>query len=920
MNPLKELKEYGQSFWLDYIRRSLITSGELERLVKEDGLRGVTSNPTIFQKAIAGSSDYDDTLKNIIDSEPHVDARNLYEKLTVEDIQMAADVLREVYEETDGSDGFVCVELSPNLAHDTKGSIEEARYLWKEVRRPNLMVKVPATAEGIPVIEILISQGINVNVTLMFSLSHYEAVARAYLKGLERCSNPHKVSSVASFFVSRVDKAVDKALEDIGTPGALSLRGKIAIANAKMAYKRFKEVFSGENWEHLKKRGARLQRPLWASTGTKNPAYSDVLYVEELVGPDTINTMPPATLNAFRDHGKVRSAIEEDLEKAEEALNSLASLGVDLGEITEKLQADGVDSFADSFDSLLDTLKDKRQEIIHGLKDHQTLFLGEYKNRVDERLKTWKKQNYSRRLWSKDPTLWFPEPKPEITDRLGWLELPELMHERLEELDSFAKQVMDGGISHAVVLGMGGSSLAPDVFQKTFGNAPGYPELIVLDSTHPSAVRTVEDRLDLNSTLFLISSKSGTTLETLSLFRYFWNKVSNITGTPGHHFVAITDPGTPLMKLAQEGGFRHVFQAKSDVGGRYSAFTDFGLVPAALIGMDIHRLLDRAWIASENCSFSVSEEKASGLILGAALGEIAENRDKITFLVSPSLLSFPDWAEQLIAESTGKDDKGIVPVVNEPLASPADYGEDRFFIFLSLEGDDNRELEDLIKSLEEAGHPTVRHNLKEKFDLGMEIFWWEIAVASAGSVIGIHPFNQSDVQLAKDFTKKAMEKEGKGEEQNQSKVETLSIDEPEVLAEALKNWLDQAKPGDYVALQAYLSPTSETTAALQNLRLELLKRTRLATTMGYGPRFLHSTGQLHKGGPNTGLFLQIVDEPKIDLPIPETDYSFNSLIKAQALGDYLALKQRERRVLRVNLKTDIRRGFEILEDLLQNQS
>jgi transaldolase/glucose-6-phosphate isomerase len=918
MNPLKELQKYGQSFWLDYIRRSLITGGELERLVKEDGLRGVTSNPTIFQKAIAGSSDYDGTLKDIIDTEPHVDARNLYEKLAVEDIQMAADILRDVYEETDGSDGFVSMELSPNLAHDTKGSIEEARHLWKKVNRPNLMVKVPATPEGIPVIDALIAEEINVNITLMFSLSHYEAVAHAYLKGLERCSNPHKVSSVASFFVSRVDKAVDKALEDIGTPEALSLRGKIAIANAKMAYKRFKEVFSGENWEQLKKNGARLQRPLWASTGTKNPAYSDVLYVEELIGPDTINTIPPATLNAFRDHGKVHSAIEEDLEKAGEALNSLASLGVDIGEITEKLQADGVDSFADSFDSLLNTLKDKQHEIIHGLKDHQTLFVGEYKDRVDERLKAWKEQNYSRRLWSKDATLWFPEPKPEIIDRLGWLELPELMHERLEELNSFAKQVMNEGISHAVVLGMGGSSLAPDVFQKTFGNAPGYPELIVLDSTHPSAVRSVEDKLDLSQTLFLVSSKSGTTLETLSLFRYFWNQVSNITETPGDHFMAITDPGTPLMKLAQERGFRKVFQAKPDVGGRYSALTDFGLVPAALIGMDIHRLLDRAWIASENCSFSVPEEKASGLILGAALGEITKNRDKVTFLVSPSISSFPDWIEQLIAESTGKDDKGIVPVVNEPLALPDDYDEDRFLVFLSLEGDDNREPEDLLKSFEKAGHPVVRHNLTEKFDLGREIFWWEIAVASAGSVIGIHPFNQPDVQLAKDFTKKAMEKESQSGEQGQSEVKTLSIDDPEALAEALKNWLNQAQPGDYFALQAYLSPTSETTSALQNLRLELLKRTRLATTMGYGPRFLHSTGQLHKGGPNTGLFLQIIDEPKIDLSIPKTDYSFSSLIKAQALGDYMALKQRERRVLRVNLKTDIGRGFEILEDLIQN--
>jgi transaldolase/glucose-6-phosphate isomerase len=919
MNPLKELQQYGQSFWLDYIRRSLITGGELERLVKEDGLRGVTSNPTIFQKAIAGSSDYDDTLKNIIEADPHVKAQTLYEKLAIEDIQLAADVLRAVYEETDGADGFVCLELSPDLAHDTKGSIEEARRIWREVGRSNLMVKVPATSEGIPVIESLIAEGINVNITLMFSLAHYEAVAQAYWRGLERCSDPHRVASVASFFVSRVDKAVDKALEGVGTPEALDLRGKIAIANAKVVYKRFKELFCGERWEKMEKKGARVQRPLWASTSTKNPAYADVLYAEELIGAGTINTMPPATLNAFRDHGQLRSAIGEGVEEAEASLRRLASLGVDLEAITKELQEEGVDSFAESFDSLLETLKDKRQTIIHALKEHQTLFLGAYENQVDKRLKTWKKQNFSRRLWAKDPTLWFPEPKTEITDRLGWLELPEAMHERLEEFVSLANQVKNEGMSQVVLLGMGGSSLAPDVFQKTFGNAEGYPELVVLDSTHPSAVRSVEDKLDLDRTLFVVSSKSGTTLETLSLFRYFWKQMSQITEKPGPHFVAITDPGTPLLKLGLERGFRRVFQANPDVGGRYSAFTDFGLVPAALIGMDIHRLLDRAWIAAENCSFCMSEEKATGLALGAALGELAGERDKLTFVTSPALRSFPDWVEQLIAESTGKDGKGIVPVADEPFASPDEYSQDRLFVFLFLEGDDDGELEKRMKALQEAGHPVVRHDLVDKFDLGKEIFCWEIAVASAGSVIGIHPFNQPDVQLAKDFVQKAMEKGGESGGEDISEMEAFPIDKPDILARALKDWISQAQPGDYAAIQAYLSPTQETTAALQNIRLEILKRTRLATTTGYGPRFLHSTGQLHKGGPNSGLFLQIVDEPKIELPVPETDFTFKSLIKAQALGDFQALKQRGRRVLQVDMKTDIGRGFEILEDLLQNQ-
>jgi len=549
------------------------------------------------------------------------------------------------------------------------------------------------------------------------------------------------------------------------------------------------------------------------------------------------------------------------------------------------------------------------------MSDYQTFKIGEFQAQVDERLKLWKRQNFSRRLWSKDPTLWFSETKPEITDRLGWLSLPEMMHGRLEELVSFAEQVKDEGMSHVVLLGMGGSSLAPDVFQKTFGNVEDYPQLFVLDSTHPSAVLAEEEKLDLQRTLFLVSSKSGTTLETLSLYRYFWNRVSQAVEKPGRHFVAITDSGSALQKLAIDRGFRRVFEANPDVGGRYSALTYFGMVPAALIGMDIHNLLDRAWVAAENCAFFISEENASGLILGAALGEIAKKRDKLTFFASLSISSFPDWLEQLIAESTGKDGKGILPVAGEPSVSSEDYGQDRLFVFLTLKGEDDKEMEERMNALKQAGHPVIRIELKDKFDLGREIFTWEMAVASAGSVLGIHPFNQPDVQLAKDFTRKAMEKGGK--ETEGSTVDTWSIDDSEGLDQALKEWLSQSQPRDYIALQAYLAPTPKMTEALQDIRLELLYRTHLATTLGYGPRFLHSTGQLHKGGQNRGLFLQLIDEPGIELPVPESGYDFKNLIKAQAEGDYRALKERGRRVLRVNLKTDVGRGIRRLHDVIQ---
>jgi len=551
---------------------------------------------------------------------------------------------------------------------------------------------------------------------------------------------------------------------------------------------------------------------------------------------------------------------------------------------------------------------------MNSMKDFQTFRLGEWKTQVNERLKLWKKQGFSRRLWEKDPTLWFSEPQPEITDRLGWLALPEMMQNKLDELSSFAEQIKDEGISHVVLLGMGGSSLAPDIFQKTFGNVPGYPELLVLDSTHPSALLSLENKLDLYRTLFIVSSKSGTTLETLSLFRYFWNKVRLDTGNPGRHVIAITDSGTPLMKLAQERGFRRIFEANPDVGGRYSALTYFGIVPAALIGMDIRTLFDRAGIASENCASDVSEEKAAGIILGAFLGEISRDRNKLTFFASDSIRSFPEWLEQLIAESTGKEGKGILPVAGEPLISVSEYGQDRFFVFLTLIGESDSKIEGRMEALKKGGHPFARIELSDKFDLGREIFSWEVAVASAGSVLGIHPFNQPDVQLAKDFTKKAIEKIG--EEKEESDEETWSLDESGTLVQALKGWLGQAEPGDYIALQAYLPPSDETTEALQGIRFELLKQTRLATTFGYGPRFLHSTGQLHKGGPDSGLFLQIVDEPNVDLPVPETDYDFRTLIKAQSLGDYRALKERGRRIIRINLEADIQKGLERLYSII----
>jgi transaldolase/glucose-6-phosphate isomerase len=833
---------------------------------------------------------------------------------------MAADVLRPVYNSTAGTDGFVSLEVSPRLARDTTETIAEARRIWDTVGRPNLMVKVPATPEGINAFEVLIAEGLNINVTLIFSLAQYEAVANAYIRGLARSAHPEQVASVASFFVSRLDTAVDSALDGIGTPEALALRGRIAIAESRVAYRRFSGLFHGEPFSALRQRHGHPQRLLWASTGTKNPLYSDVLYVEELIGPETVNTVPPATLDAFRNHGKARASLETGIEDAEATLARLANVGIDLQAINERLLAEGLAAFATSFEKLRATLEEKRRAIVVGSVDRQQLRVGTYQSKIDERIRSWSSADFSRRLWRKDPTLWASKPLPELDDRLGWLTLPETMHECIPDLRAFAKEIKDEGIRHVVMLGMGGSSLAPEVYQRTFGSAPGHPTLLVLDSTHPAAVQAIDAQIDPALTLFIVSSKSGTTLEPLSFFRYFWQRVAQTTSTPGRHFVAITDPGTSLERLAAKRGFRRVFHAPPDVGGRYSALTVFGLVPAALIGIDIHRLLDRAWTMAEASAFCVPVSDNPALVLGAALGEQTRaGRDKVTFVASPSLAALPVWLEQLIAESTGKDDKGIVPVADEPVAAPGVYGSDRFFVHMQVDGDKDGALDQQVAALEAAGHPVARIRLAEKADLGQEFFRWEMAIAASGQVLGIHPFNQPDVQLAKDLARDAMAGGASKMIAAAASIPTVNLGgstRQNGLTTALDAWLADARPGDYIALHAYLAPTMETTAALQAIRVALRDRTQIATTLGYGPRFLHSTGQLHKGGPNTGLFLQVVDEPAERVPVPETEYSFAALIRAQALGDLLALTQRGRRVLRVNLGNAVPRELKRLLEAL----
>ncbi len=906
-NPLQSLFGHGQSLWLDFIRRSLMQSGELATLISEDGLRGMTSNPTIFQKAIAGSDDYDEAILSLLDQFPQASVTDLYERLAIGDVQRALDIFFPLYQESQGTDGFVSLEVSPQLANDSQGTIAEAKRLWQMVERPNLMIKVPATMAGIPAIEALLAEGINVNVTLMFSLAHYEAVAQAYLRGLARCVRKEYVASVASFFVSRVDTVVDALLDKIGSPAAKALRGKAAIANCKAVYARFREIFYGESFQTLRTQGAKVQRVLWASTSTKNPAYSDVLYIEELIGSDTVNTIPPETIKAFREHGVVRPTLAERLAEAKAFLTTLASLGIDMQAITEQLQKDGVAAFIKSFTELMTSIAQKRHTMLAARLNRCQAQLGAHAAKVEERLRTWENSKWLERLWAKDHTLWSLKPVAEISDRLGWLTLPEMTGD-LKAVRTLAEEAQKENIRHVVVLGMGGASLTAEVWRQMFAPMPGYPSLVVLDTTHPAAILALQRELDLRHTWFIVASKSGTTRESFVLFHYFWHTLRSAGCSPSRHFIAITDPDTPLTHMAQARGFRRIFSAFPEMSGRYSALSVFGLVPAALLGLDTSELLRQARIMQAACGMGYTGNPA--LLLGAVLAELAlAGRDKLTLMTSPGLCAFSLWLEQLIAESSGKDGKGVVPVSDEPAAAPETYGNDRIFVAILLQGDTYTQLEKKLTLLAEAGHPVVRIELPHKKAITQEMYRWQLATASLCSALGVHPFDQPDVDLGKKTASKATEHGGKTSRYGNG-INVVSVQDSESLGKAIKNWLALALPGTFLAIQAYLAPCAANDRILHELVVQLQACTHVAVTAAYGPRYLHSTGQMHKGGLAGGLFLQLTDDSLHILPIPEEKHSFNSLIAEQSLGDYQALRQYNRIVLRIELGSEVEAGLQ----------
>jgi transaldolase / glucose-6-phosphate isomerase len=941
MNALRALAQHGQSVWLDFLSRDFLDQGGLARLVRDDAVSGVTSNPSIFEKAIGESGQYDAEIERVT-GEGAFAVNAAYERIAVADIRRAADILRPIYEATAARDGFVSLEVSPHLAMDIVGTIAEAHRLWTTVGRANVMIKVPGTAPGLAAIRQLLSEGININITLVFSQQVYKQVVDAYLSALEH-RRAHglaldHMASVASFFISRIDSVADKELnariaqiaDDALRSALTELRGKVAIANAKLAYQHYLESFSGPRWEQLVARGARPQRLLWASTGTKNPTYSDVLYVEELIGPDTVNTMPQKTMDAFRDHGRVSQTLTNGVEQAREVLARLDRASISLDHITADLLIDGVRLFSDAFDQLLGTLADKRRRILGSNMNAARCSLDSAEQaEVDELAQVWRRRGDVRRLWNRDPSLWTGGDEAQW---LGWLDIIEQELQNCGELLDFQNEVRQQGFRDALLLGTGGASLAPDVISRTLRSADSFPRLKVLDSVDPMQIRASEQDLDLRRTLFIVSSQSGSTLEPNILMDYFFNRAVEEMGetSASEAFIAITDAGSPLEAIAKQRGYRKVFHGSPGIGGRYSVLSRFGLVPLAAIGGDAKAFLKSALVMVRACGSEVPPAQNPGVMLGLVLGALARRgRDKVTFVASPSVSEFGAWAEQLLAESTGRHGQGLIPITQEPMAPPGAYGSDRLVIYLRDTSAPDPAQDRAVDALELAGQPIVRIALAGARLIGQEFFRWQIAVAVAGAVIGTNPFEEPVV----DGSKLAIHELSEASEWAESPLaetplfagDGIALFADEVNARALKDagasttlesWLrahfTRIRPGDYLALLAYVNRSEPHIKVLQDLRAGVLTHKHVATCLGFGPRFLHATGPACKGGPNTGVFLQITADPGVDLEIPARHVSFASVEAAQARGHFRVLCKYGRRLLRVHLAYNVSAGLEAL--------
>lgn len=903
--------ELGQSIWLDNIRRGMIKNGRIAADISNGTIRGITSNPTIFRKAVKESRDYENTLLPMALANTAPD--EIYTQLVVQDARDAADLFRDLYIQSQGNEGFVSLEISPLLAHDAEATIAEAKSIWKSVNRPNLMIKFPVTDESLAAVTELTANGLNLNLTLIFSLERYEQAANAYIEGLrKRLAQGEPIAhirSVASVFVSRVDVKVDALLTEKGF-SARNLIGKSAIRNAQRIYNKSMEIFGSDAFSKIKERGGKEQRVLWASVGTKNPQQKLTYYAESLIGKNTVCTLPPATLDAFLKTGMISKSLPANPDEVTAFFTELEETGVDLKRAFMQLENEGIEAFISDYRETIEAIEQRCDAVRRNVGLLQT--------DMAETTKSLEQNAVMRRIFSKDPTVWTfnTQAFSEIRNRLGWLDTYKNTESLFSSFVSLRKELKKEGISTVLLMGMVGFSLAPEVIANVFKDECDI-KLQIIDSTDPLQIRQTVQELDPQTTLYIVSSKSGSTPEIHALLDYFFHQSREALGNnTGNHFVAITDPGSALEKIAKDLGFRAVYFSDFSVGGRFSALTAFGLLPAMLLGLDPEQIGLKVNEAMKSCSPSLSANRNEGAALGSFIGTAAKmGRDKLTILTDPEFISFGTWLEQLIAESSGKDGKGIIPIVNEPYPEGQNYADDRCFVYINYNNSHSEEL----GRLKNQGHPVFEIAISSKYDLFGEFYRWEIADAVACSIIGVNAFDQPDVHECKSRTAAKISEYHKCSrlsdiEEIWSDTET-AVSAPDNLGDlsdcrtyndVITKFIAQCKAGrDFVALNAYLPQSSEMFNWLQKLRSMILRTTGCATSIAFGPCFLHSTAQLHNGGPNTGLFIQIVADYSADIDIPEEDISFGILERAQAIGDFESLNANDRRVMRIRFKNGL---------------
>lgn len=928
-SPLHQISRAGVSVWLDDLSADLLSSNELQSLVATKQVVGVTTNPAIFAAAISQGAAYTTKMARHREAQ-HTVAETLWQ-LMIDDVQLACDQLAPVFNSTDGADGRVSLEVDPQLAHDADQTLAMAQELWARVDRPNAMIKIPGTREGLPAITGALANGISVNVTLIFGVDQYREVLAAFCAGLQAAHaaghDLRTIHSVASFFVSRVDTHIDPLLQEIGSEEATSLLGTAGLANARLAYQAYLDHEASPQWQELAALGARQQRPLWASTGVKNAAYPSDMYVTGLVAAGVVNTMPRATLEAVATHGTFAGdTITTNLAHAAEIASRLHALGIELERTASTLERQGVAKFVDAWQQLITTVEENMQS---GTAQpvHATDSNGQAADRADqvsaqstpgsltvhvgnglaasvkENVQQLMSTQFASNLAAQDPTLWGPEAEAEARIRLGWVEAATGSSALIERIATLRDELVAQGLTRVVLCGMGGSSLAPEVITSNEN-----VKLTILDSTDPTQVHdTISTGLD--RTVVVIASKSGSTVETDSARRAFIAAFTEAGIDAASRIIVVTDPGSPLDALAQSEKYRAIFHADPNVGGRFSALTAFGLVPSGLAGANISALLTDARVATTKLSVDTPDNP--GLVLGAALGNPTTGRSKAIIVPGENCpVGIGHWIEQLVAESTGKNDTGVLPVVVDSDQAPEVHANYPDCTVIRVVGGNTG----LVTP---GDNEVLVHG-----DLGAQFQLWEVATSVCGKIFGISPFDQPDVESAKKAARGMLAEPPTAVEPSfrQDGVEVFVgqhvTSSANTVEGVLKDLLTHI-PADqgYLSVMVYANRFGfpEVVAT----RDHLAKAAGRPVTFGWGPRFLHSTGQYHKGGPKVGCYVVITTEAQNDIAIPEQGFTFGQLITAQAHGDSSVLTDHGRPVLRLHV-ADSATGWKTIVDALSH--